>query len=349
MREAALTVIALVVACGGDIAGDGDRVASTICGAPPPAPTSNAAAAVGKRAYAIRTLYLGDADRQGRSGADAWKSYGFDIDGVATPSARQDAGLCALASGAAQSTHDDGTCGIDNSFGENILPILLTTGGTDYPARMNAAIETGGVTHLIVLDDIGAARDATSVGGALMLSAAYGRAPAWDGTDAWPVDERALAGRSLDSPSLTLAGYVNGRVWVGRGGANAGPMALFGNGAVSLALPLTRVVVSARISDDGTRLLDGTISAVLRAEEAIRGFQQYVDAVSFGCCGGEDCTFEQIRQASDILDDGTQDPNRPCDAISVGLGFEAWEVKLGPIVPSAPPRDLCALDAGSGD
>jgi hypothetical protein len=35
-------------------------------------------------------------------------------------------------------------------------------------------------------------------------------------------------------------------------------------------------------------------------------------------------------QASDILSDGTQDPTQTGDGISIGLGFNATVVQLGP-------------------
>ena len=43
--------------------------------------------------------------------------------------------------------------------------------------------------------------------------------------------------------------------------------------------------------------------------------------------------IEQVKRASDIMVDGTQDPTKTCDGISVGLGFEAQAGALGnPVV-----------------
>ena len=57
-------------------------------------------------------------------------------------------------------------------------------------------------------------------------------------------------------------------------------------------------------------------------------------------------TFEsisqQIRQASDILIDGTQDPNKTCNAISIGLGFDAQEAGWGSAYDVAPSPDPCS-------
>lgn len=46
--------------------------------------------------------------------------------------------------------------------------------------------------------------------------------------------------------------------------------------------------------------------------------------------------LQQIRAASDIMNDGTQTAGATCDGISVGLGFDAVEVKLGPAVNQQP-------------
>ena len=46
------------------------------------------------------------------------------------------------------------------------------------------------------------------------------------------------------------------------------------------------------------------------------------------------------------MQDGTQDPTKTCDGISIGLGFDAELVQLGPIAPPAATPNPCA-DAGA--
>ena len=51
----------------------------------------------------------------------------------------------------------------------------------------------------------------------------------------------------------------------------------------------------------------------------------------------------QLRAMSDILADGTQDPSRECNAISIGLAFSATSAKLGDVTPPPPfSSDPCA-------
>ncbi len=56
--------------------------------------------------------------------ANAWKQIGFNLDGKVTTATSMD--VCQLVQGANAAEQDDGQDGIDNSFGENICPILAT-------------------------------------------------------------------------------------------------------------------------------------------------------------------------------------------------------------------------------
>ena len=63
-----------------------------------------------------------------------------------------------------------------------------------------------------------------------------------------------------------------------------------------------------------------------------------------GLCTGStfDSIANQIRQASDILTDGTQDPNKTCNGISFGMGFKATAVNFGKVAAKQPePEDPC--------
>lgn len=50
-----------------------------------------------------------------------------------------------------------------------------------------------------------------------------------------------------------------------------------------------------------------------------------------------------IRMGSDILGNGSHDPRRTCDALSIGLGFDASAARLGPALDKQPvPLNPCA-------
>lgn len=128
MRSGGLAVsLAIVLAsCGGRIASDATVDASAPqSSAPPPASTCGARQApAGAPVLAIRliNMNLGDLDENGSLSDEAWRTIGFDIDGLCT--ARGAAGSCAP--GGSFVTQEDGELGIDNAFGKSILPVLGT-------------------------------------------------------------------------------------------------------------------------------------------------------------------------------------------------------------------------------
>jgi hypothetical protein len=71
--------------------------------------------------------------------------------------------------------------------------------------------------------------------------------------------------------------------------------------------------------------------------------QQLAGTFDAALCSGAtiDSLLAEIAQASDILQDGTQDPTRTCDGISIGLGFTGSLVKLGAPVAVPPPPNPC--------
>ena len=81
-----------------------------------------------ERTFALRELHLGEASRTGTKNKDAWKDYGYNLDGLITvvndAKSPDLAKVCNRASGAPASAHGDGAEGIDNSFGRTILSLL---------------------------------------------------------------------------------------------------------------------------------------------------------------------------------------------------------------------------------
>ena len=70
---------------------------------PPNAPATLIAAA---HNYAVRKLYLGDTDRTGIINSDAWKAFGYDLDGLVATA--QSTNVCTLVAGAPIATQQDG-------------------------------------------------------------------------------------------------------------------------------------------------------------------------------------------------------------------------------------------------
>src|SRR4051794_40663029 len=88
----------LAAACGGGMGGDPATGSSSGAGGSPdtsiqPPPPGPAHAGDGPGGvFAMSRLFLGDTDRMGQPSADAWRTYGFDLDHRASTAASVD--LC---------------------------------------------------------------------------------------------------------------------------------------------------------------------------------------------------------------------------------------------------------------
>jgi hypothetical protein len=322
--------------------GSGGSVGSA--GAKPPPPPDDGIAGDGPGfSYAVQTLLLGDQDRNGISDKNAWKAYGFNIDGKSSTAASTN--VCKPNAGGKPSVHEDGLDGIDNAWGREVVPILVGLEPT-ISTDLNDAIQSGELSYLFDIPALGPAPSYVGLPARYYVGALLASAPLFDGSDLWPVTaESLLDPNDIASTRWPFAqSYVNDHVWVS-GSAPGTLLVPIGLAQLPLELTIHRAVVSANLSSDRQSAGGGIISGILDTEELIAEFRKFAGTLSPALCEGT--SFESIanqwRQSSDILIDGTQDPNAVCDGISIGLGFEAVRVQLGAIAaPSPPPADPCA-------
>jgi hypothetical protein len=315
----------------------------------PPKPTGSAVSGGEERTYALHTLYLGETDRGGAKNGDAWKDYGYNLDGLVTkvtdaksPDLEK---VCKRVGAAEASVHADGNEGIDNAFGNKILELLEPFAPT--PSKpVNEAIQRGDFTILLkvkgLTDD--PAQTNTGLSGTILVGAAYGETPpTFTKSDDWPY--RA-------NPQVPINGaYIeNGQFVNGEGGASI-QLSLKVQGQ-TLTLTVQKAIITFKHGAND-ELVDGTIAGVLSTEELINGVSAIAGSFSTDLCEG--ATIEgikdSIRQASDMMADGSQSPGATCSGISVGIGFTAKRV--GNPTKTAPEgaieTDPCDAPAGGGD
>jgi hypothetical protein len=300
---------------------------------------------IGGRNFAARKLYLGDTDRNGVESTTAWEAYGANIDGKVTTPASTD--VCTLSPGASKSTvYQDGNDGIDNSFGENIIPIILSVAGADFSTQLNGAIEAGASTFM--LDLTGLTDDATqtlSPVSAQLFSGVSIGTPTWNATSGeWGAYKSSLVGGSLSSGAISKfpTASISAGTWTS--GAADGSLPLnIPLGTGTLTLIVHHAVVSFSHSSANSATL-GNVSGVLNTAEFIAAFQKVASSISTSLCDGAAFAdiAAQLQAASDILSDGTNTSGVPCDGISIGFGFDASET-LPPDVALGDPAvvDLC--------
>jgi hypothetical protein len=287
---ASLATTAFLAGCAASpdgVAPEGDK---SLAHAPsdPGAPASTSTAT---RTFAVRSFDLGASD------PSAWKRIGLDIDGMVTTRDSKD--VCQLAAGAPPSTHDDGADGIDNSFGANIVPMLVALFGQDVSAHMNASLWPSQRTDLLAIRGADTTADATV--SATLNGAAVGHA--WIG-----------GGTFVSSPSTQEFQLALGKL---------------GDGAVTgfpteLVLPIEHVQIVAPLADGAWSIDDGVLSGIIPTAQAVQEVHDFVLALHPDESPDMLADFERmVRQAADILVDGKQDQSRPCDGISVGVHFTA--------------------------
>ncbi len=108
-------------------------------------------------------------------------------------------------------------------------------------------------------------------------------------------------------------------------------------------LPVHQAKLTVVLSGDHQLGKLGIIGGVLDREEFIEIVRDLAGGFSPDLCKGAtfDAIAEQIRQMADIMKDGSQDPNKECDGISIGIGFTLDAASLGPLTATPPPPNPC--------
>ncbi len=345
-----LSLLALGLGAVGTIASQGcssstaDAPAAAAAGRTPPAvPNAPATTDTSTRVFALNQLFLGETNRSNAPVKDAWKDYGYNIDGLTTT--KTDTNVCTRQGGADPAKQEDGNGGIDNAFGRTVLGFIL--GLVPTPSKtINDSVQGGSFTILLDIKGLTDDPKQTNIGlgGRLLVGGNFGegKKPTFTPADDWPY--RA-------SPIVPIDGaYINNGTFVNGSGGATVELSLLIQG-VSLSLSINR----ASITFDHTapaEITNGTISGVINTEALVTGIEKVAGRISTQLCGGStlDTIKQTIRQASDIRDDGTNAAGVDCNAISIGLGFTGKQIGEPKTIAkdTAPPPDPCtAGDAGA--
>ncbi len=292
---------------------------------------------------AVDKLLFGD----GNSGQ--WKALGFNLDGLVSTAVST--GLCKLNDGAqASDPYPDGNNGIDNSFGKNLLPLILGIDPT-WVTDVNNSIQMGNFTALLEVECLPPTGDASGISTKLFAGTTLGTTPKWDGTDMWPVEPDLLTdptnpqSSSLVFPQCSVTGTTFS---AGKNGTIVLTIPLMASGvSTSIKLTLYAAQLTMTLSADRMSATGGVIGGVLNTEDFVTQVNNI--GVLLNLCGSAVLTnlVTQVRQASDIMVDGTQDPTQTCNGISVGLGFTMLPAQIGSVGPAAPTEQSCPqADAG---
>ena len=290
---------------------------------------------------AVDHLFVGDTDTDLVASSIAWKQFGLNLDGKV--STKDSADLCVPVAGASKaSVYPDGDNGIDNAFGKLVLPIMLGLNG-QFASQVNTSIEQGMFSILVALEGLKPGNDQAPIVARVYSGSSLEVPPLFDGTDCWPVTAESLTDpKDAGSARVVFSqSAIANSTWTSSGEATLDLTVPSFPDDIHLRLHHARM--SMNLVTDHQSAIAGQVGGVLDTEEFITEVTRLVGIFDPTMCGSNtlENILTQIRRASDLLKDGTQNPASTCDGISIGLGFTMARVGLGavaaPIEPKAGP------------
>jgi hypothetical protein len=215
--------------------------------------------------------------------------------------------------------------------------------------QLNGALASGQSGALIRLSQYnGQSNDSlarVSVYSSLGLEGVYdGGSPTFDGNDRWTIDQESVIGQDPDgglvpSHSDPSAFVADGNIVatldfpVTIGSTTTSP--------VTVQLTAGRIFATLGKNSQNVRTLSGIFAGRWEATKMLTSFQNFQDPLSpsqFVC--GTDPVYailhDVVCNLVDIARLETLDNNNnPCDALAVGIHFEAVEAKFGAVTPEA--------------
>lgn len=341
---ASVCVFGMAIGCGdsgtdGEGGGGGGGDTPAVGVQPPERPETGTPGDGTGKIFGTSHIYIGTKTRAGADAPSAWADFGYDLDGQVTAS--NFSNHCKPAGGAAPTnTFPDGTNGIDNAFGKVLLPIIKAAADaqvSDLEGELNNAITEGSFNIMLNLTDLGDGTDYDPIS-ALLLAGKDGNGNTWKAAPEFLTNPEDPTSSKVKFPTS----YVVNNVWVsGDKGTVDLSIAIAG---FDLSLKIESAVISMELDGAHGSATNGIIAGVLDAEALISQLRTVLGAVDKSFCDGAavDGILNQIRQASDIMKDGSQNPAETCDGISIGLGFDATVVTLDGVgEPAAEGSDPC--------
>lgn len=295
--------------------------------------------------FAVQSMRGGmDADTP-----DDWQSLGLDLDCLNTGESG-DPASCIREPGAGGKKVQDGLLGRDNSFGNNIGGLVRSMSASldkNIEGAHNVGLYVGLQGILFVIEGYNGLADDPKVSVTMLVSAGTvddagnHKDPGWLGSDKWSIDSSCLAQFSDEPKFRDNDAYVAGHVVVAR--MPAGIPFTFRGETSNVVMSLNENITLMRLTPELTALTDGVIAGVwpkVSATEALSTF-----ANGLGVCPDHFAwpTLQtSIRESIDIRLDAVPDPKNDCQAISIGLAFEALPALRGPkVTPPEPQPNPC--------
>ncbi|HET8938239.1 MAG TPA: hypothetical protein VFN67_32570 [Polyangiales bacterium] len=315
-------------------------------------------------------IWIGETNLDGEASMDAWQSFGFDLDGLCTNSSTcgeiQNVQACRPGSG--QIPFDGESCR-DNTFA-SLQPVAAAVPeiGQRFGIsedEFNCNLRRGTYTVVTRLSGYNGRPDDSEVRVDLYISPGLVREqpwqcptedfatlyPLWRLSDPFKIDPANLTGPIAKEGSLPDSSVSDPQAYVRDGylishlpdGAVL-RLAADGTRYRGFALKSYKSVWSGRLerAQDGRwHMHDGLAAGRVMGDDLIMSFRQIGLCPGVGLDGFYDSVVDYIKTNSDLLSDGTNDPERACDAMSFGIGFEASQLTTGKVANATPIVECC--------
>lgn len=243
--------------------------------------------------------------------------------------------------------HCDALDGVDNASAQLIALVQLGLGAGNFGSSyFSTKASEGAWSFLIQVSNYNGTPDDPSVDVALFPSTGLGgKAPLWDGTDAWNVTNASVMNGDMTKPVYTSKGaYVTNNMLV----AAIPSVALtISGGQETITITVTGGVLTGTLTGPpGHReITDGILAARWKEHDIFAALSSYRDPNQKPICTDIGFTYTTAKQAIcdglDILADATGAKSLPCDSLSLGLGFKAQEALIGGVSPPPTPTPGC--------
>ncbi|MBS2015880.1 MAG: hypothetical protein JST00_23535 [Deltaproteobacteria bacterium] len=320
---------------------------------------------------AISSTRLGSLDPKGNLDSNAWQDIGYDLDGVCTgASSCEGTDSPPSCKPTVPQISTDGTYCRDNTFGRleftaALVPEIAKKYGLSDDA-FNCALCVGDYNYIIKVSDYNGEANDGDVRVDLYPSTGLTKVLPWDCADpSWKTRpcftpdgvfkiEKGGMVNPAAGPDLPPAKAFDDKAYVRDGYLVLSLKDIFlwfpGYNALVTAYPiqLRKGIASgklARGADGVWRITDGIIGGRTLAADLVKGFRD------IGFCETDSnygLLVDFVAKNLDVLADGTKDPNRTCDAMSVGIGFQALQAVAGPLDEVEPLKE-CVLRGGAVD
>lgn len=284
-------------------------------------------------------------------GPDAGGPYGFNLDHTCTCPEKDSCVRGITGDGGKLPPACDEPAGIDNTG----RPLFALFAGSNLISEdlLNNSIKAGIVGIFVRIKSYNGQKDDAQVQVAVYSSLGWSGppdgGPKFDGNDSWLVDNGSVTGGNLDAPRYTTtSGYVRDGTLVA---TLKFPIIIGSKVLDPIVIELQSGLIVAKLELAGTALakMTGRLAGRWEASRMLTSLQAVADPLqpTQRLCGSNP-TYQAIKpricEFVDITADPTDDGTGVCNALSMGLGFDAVPAKFGPLRDAGPAATPCGAN-----